>query len=1101
MNIISAALAELEKPILQNLRLFLSRELEREYLPKHRNKALKIKPEALLACELDGEQLKARLVDAGKTFRVDITFPLFDLASDFTLVQCSCSRDALSLEPLRCPHMYFVEQRFLSEIDELERQAATQKSPLDSWEAIWGEEAPAEDLIDEERWVLILDRTHWKLNLEKQARARYRENRDEDSHWRRVDRRDLEAWRTDLDGQELAQILSRGRGVLEAEIFELLAYQLEASEDSLIAEIVDRETLSPLTLQEGKWQIQIEAVSTQEDAGYWLRPRMGELPLRRLVAGKGAVTWSETEPETIFIVRLEARAERFISQVIEQERPIPAAEKERMLAFLERLDPRLLNLSAGKEEAAEAVSEMQGVLRLTPFVRGGMKVEVLLRIAPQLLVRAGEGAERLRDFGSSGQAKQRIWERDFPSERRLARQLSRGLNLDALPEVETGIFIAYNYEKALELMREVEAYRAESPLLIEWPASLQKTAKPYAVTAELDTAKLSISVGEKKDWFQVEGWLELDEGTKISLREMLAAIRMQKKYIQLPDGRWALISEHFRQRLEPLQQAVEFSPDDTDGACSIDLAALASPETSAALAAFPFVEASKAFWRQVQRAKHRPEKNPSLPAGLQAELRPYQIEGFRWLLHLYENGLGACLADDMGLGKTLQTLALLLKKAGEGPALVIAPSSLSYNWAAEARRFCPELRIVLLRDLEDRAQGRSFGPGEVLIASYGLIMRYAERLSSQQWNIIVLDEAQQIKNAQTKTAQAVRLLNGRWKLGLSGTPIENRLSELWSLFHTLSPGLFGEWERFRRSFVFPIERDRSPEAQERLRRKISPFVLRRLKKDYLSELPEKTEIDLWVDLSAEEQEFYEALRGEAVDRFAALEGDENPETQAKKRMQVLAALTKLRQASCHRRLLDQDWEGGSTKIELLRERLAELSTAGHAALVFSQFTRFLKEIAAALEADGRKILYLDGQTPVAERLELVDRFQQGGYDALLISLKAGGTGLNLTRASYVFHMDPWWNPAVELQATDRAYRMGQKQAVTVYKLRARQTIEEVIHMVHGEKKELVENVLAGRSPDEVWSWEAVWAMLQGREQKLDYGQGQKPGPSREGARI
>lgn len=1117
-------LSELEAPIRQNIRQFLLRELEREYLPKQRNKALKMSPSCLERVELAGEQLKARVLEAGRSFRVDITFPLFDLASDFSLVQCSCTRDSLSLDPPRCHHMYFVEQLFLAALEAFEAKAVTAASPLDSLEAIWEEAAAPERLIEERRWRLVLDPLTWKACLEKDARPRYAsEGSQDDRVWRRVGRWDLDLWREALGTSEpedsaLRSRLEKGGGSPERELFELLLAPLENVAEGSAYQLEDTAGKA-LHASLCPWQVRIEAAAG--GAAYWLRPELGASPIRRLIPGAGAIAWNEAVPHYIFVTRLEPRAERLVGELLRQQHPVPEAERERMLRFLEKMDPRLLDLApaAADEASSELLPALyrQAILRLTPFQRGGMKVELLLGLAPQLAVRPGEGAEKLRDLQAVTSAalkaasKPRIWLRDLAEERRLARRLVRGLGLDALPEPETDVFIAYNDQRALDLMQGIESFKQSqsTEILLEWPAALEKAQKPYTVSDELSDAKLNVSVGDKKDWFQVEGWLELDAGEKLSLREMLEALRLQKKYVQLADGRWALVSEHFKQRMEPLEKLIEL---DADEGCSIDLAALASSDDLGGLASFPFAAASQNFWRQVHKAQRRGAAQPEPPEGLRATLRPYQLEGYRWMLHLSASELGACLADDMGLGKTVQTLAVLLQLAARGPSLVIAPSSLSFNWATEAARFCPELKITQLRELAGRGLGQSFAPGEVVVASYGLVMRYAAHLAAQRWNVIVLDEAQQIKNAQTKTAQAVRSLEARWKLALTGTPIENRLSELWSLFHTVSPGLFGEWERFRRGYVFPIERDRSREAQERLSRKIKPFVLRRLKKDYLSELPEKTEVDLWVDLDEDEKEFYEALRNEALEKITALNAEAEAkesdpaaaaQQKAKERMQVLAALTRLRQAACHRRLVDAGWEGSSTKIELVRERIAELSESGQSALIFSQFTRFLREIAGALIADGKKVLYLDGQTPVAERQSLVQRFQEGGYDAFLISLKAGGTGLNLTRASYVFHMDPWWNPAVEMQATDRAYRMGQKQAVTVYKLRARQTIEEVIHAVHAEKKELVANILAERDPAEAWSWDAVWALLRAHPQGLarDASSLRKPGSFSEETRL
>ena len=1052
-------LAELDTGARSNLQIYLKRELEREYSSKQKNKAQKLPADALENLDLAGEQLRARVRDGQQIMRIDMTFPLFDLDADFTLIQCSCLRDAVSLDVQRCHHMYFVQKQVADQLDWLERQTIP-TSPLDLWESLWLPESRVADdrLCREERWRFLFDPESWDLLAEKEVRNRY----EPEAPWRRIESLSWEAWcqwlRSDSgpEREGWRAALARGGGHREREIFHVLA--LWAREGLTIA----RSSGQSLTLTSAVWRLAIE----ESGAGFWLRPQLdpGGLPWHRLIKGAGAIAFT---PEGLWLAPLDEKAERFAEQILSQKAPIPPHERERMLGFLQRLDPRLLQLANASSLPPKAVERAQSLLRLTPFVRGGMKVEVLVQIARGLLVKAGEGDEQIGDLGRGG-----LWQRDFVLERQLVRRLVRLLDLEILPEPEPDIFVAYNDAAALDLMQRVENAKAEENFILEWPESLRGGPPPYALAPPLDKASLQVSVGEKHDWFQLEGWLAIDEKTRIDLRELLAAIRQQKKYIQLPDGRWALVAAHFRQRLEPLAEASE----DDGEAIQLDIAGLEQNPVAEALAAFPFAAASQKFWRLVGRAKHRREIEPSLPEGLHAELRPYQRDGYRWMHHLYEAGLGACLADDMGLGKTVQTLALLLKMAARGPSLVIAPTSLAFNWAAEAQRFCPTLRLRFLRDMQGRGQGQVFGPGEILVASYGLTMRYAENLAAIDWNIIVLDEAQIIKNATTKTAQAVQTLKAQWMLGLSGTPLENRLSDLWSLFRTLSPGLFGEWERFRRSYVFPIERDGSDEARQRLKRKLGPFVLRRMKKDYLSELPDKTEVDLWVDLSDDERQFYDALRGEAIAKVQDVDA-EDAAAQAKQRMQVLAALTRLRQAACHRLLVDPSWEGGASKVELLRERVGELSEAGHSALVFSQFTRFLRLIEAQLIADGRRVLYLDGGTPIAERQNLVEQFQAGGYDAFLISLKAGGTGLNLTRASYVFHMDPWWNPAVEQQATDRAHRMGQKQAVTVYRLRARETIEEMIHQIHGEKRELVDSLLAGRAPDAAWSWDTLWQLL------------------------
>ena len=695
------------------------------------------------------------------------------------------------------------------------------------------------------------------------------------------------------------------------------------------------------------------------------------------------------------------------------------------------------------------------LLRLTPFKKGGMKIQILMQWSSTIPVVPGEGPTIISNFDHlDGEG----ISRDFHVEHQLAHRLMGLLDLDELPTPEPWTMIAYTDELCIQFINLLEEVKKTFPFEVEWPLYLAKELRPYRLAPKIDGGTFNVNVGEKKDWFEIEGWLEIEDGTKISLRELLASIRRQQKYLKLPDGRWALLSEHFSRRMAPLVASTEEVTD--EAVLAINLAALSENEICQSLLEFPFAEVSKAFWHQLQRfsrQKSLQNVDNCVPPGLRASLRPYQIEGFQWLQKRYDWRLGACLADDMGLGKTLQTLAILLHNSHVGPSLVIAPSSLAFNWAAEAQKFCPDLKITLLRDLPSRGLDQTFRAGEVVLASYGLVIRHSENLAKIPWNIMVLDEAQHLKNATTKTAQSVQTIKAQWILALSGTPLENRLSDLWSLFRTVSPGLFGEWDRFRRSFVFPIEKDKSPLATGRLKAKIEPFVLRRMKKDHLHELPMKTEVDLWVDLNEEERRFYEALRDEAILKIQKYDPNDQS-LQPKRQMAILAALTSLRQASCHRQILDPQWTNGSTKIDLLRERLSELKATHQNALIFSQFTRFLRLIHQDLADNGFKLLYLDGTTSLDDRQRIVEQFQSGKFDALLVSLKAGGTGLNLTQASYVFHMDPWWNPAVENQATDRAHRMGQKQAVTVYKLRSRHTIEEMIHKLHGDKMALIENL-------------------------------------------
>jgi SNF2 family DNA or RNA helicase len=403
---------------------------------------------------------------------------------------------------------------------------------------------------------------------------------------------------------------------------------------------------------------------------------------------------------------------------------------------------------------------------------------------------------------------------------------------------------------------------------------------------------------------------------------------------------------------------------------------------------------------------------------------------------------------------------------------------------AEAERFAPALRRVLHRGSARAAGLAGLGPGDLVVTSYALAVRDAEALAAIPFAALVLDEAQALKNAATRRARAIRGLQAGWRVALSGTPIENHLGELWSLYRVVSPALLGSWEHFRERFATPIERERDPERREALGQLLRPFLLRRTKEAVAPELPAKTEVLRLVDLSAEERRLYEQTRLAALSTLGRRKeaagkeeghGEGNKDGQA--RIEILAALTRLRQLACHPRLGDATSTAPSSKLRALLEVLDEVREAGHRALVFSQFTRFLDLAHAALAAEGFRLLALDGSTPPAQREARVAAFQRGEADAFLISLRAGGTGLNLTAADYVIHLDPWWNPAVEDQATDRAHRIGQRRAVTVIRLVARGTVEEAVLSLHADKRGLAASVLDGGESAAPLGTEELLALL------------------------
>ena len=696
------------------------------------------------------------------------------------------------------------------------------------------------------------------------------------------------------------------------------------------------------------------------------------------------------------------------------------------------------------EELAGPVREVapELVLRLTPRRDGGMRIEPAMHDDRfRDVVVPGRPPETVSCLTEDGPVRLR---RDLAGESATVGTLVERLGLGALPTDGPMSFLASSDDAALELLGKIHAMGDEAPRLI-WPEG-----ERFRVRGDITPSNLKVQIDDNRDWFGLDGSVTVD-GRTVPLAELLAAVRTRRALVRVGDGEFARINEEFRQRLEMLGDAV------VEERGALKIADAVAPVIDELVGDDVAVEATERWHSAIAKINELRDWNPDQPEGLDADLRQYQLEGYRWLARLSRWCVGGVLADDMGLGKTVQTLGVLLDRASEGPALVVAPTSVGDNWIRETNRFAPSLTPRSYRDSDRQDLVDSATDGDLVIVSYQLLQRDAERFAGRSWGTLVLDEAQFIKNSNTKTARAVRSIDAAWRLGLSGTPLENHLGELWSLFRTLSPGLLGSWERFRKRFAEPIERQKDPTRRESLAGMIRPFVLRRTKNAVLKELPPRTEITLKATLSGKERELYEATR------VAALSELSEPSTgqAGQKRIKTLAWLTKLRQLACHPRLVEAGWRKDSAKLELLMELVAELREGGHRALVFSQFVRHLELVRRSLDDRGVTYQYLDGSTPAAARQERVDKFQEGDGDLFLISLKAGGTGLNLTAADYVVHLDPWWNPAVEDQATDRAHRIGQTKPVTVYRLVAEETIEEKILQLHADKRELVSGVLDG----------------------------------------
>ena len=477
------------------------------------------------------------------------------------------------------------------------------------------------------------------------------------------------------------------------------------------------------------------------------------------------------------------------------------------------------------------------------------------------------------------------------------------------------------------------------------------------------------------------------------------------------------------------------------------------------------LEKNREFRGLIRNMKTIEENDFELPKGLNAELRAYQKLGFGWLKTLCKNGFGGILADDMGLGKTLQVITFLLSEISEAQpgerkrTLIVAPASLVYNWKSEIERFAPELQVCMITGNVEERKEKIYGLGEqeIAVTSYDLLKRDVEEYREVPFFCEVIDEAQFIKNPLTQGAKAVKQIQAGFHIALTGTPVENRLSELWSIFDYLMPGFLYSYQQFREEIESPIVREQDKEALERLQKMIRPFVLRRLKKDVLKDLPDKIEKNVFAKLEGEQSELY---RARAQRLAMELQGQSDDEFR-NSRFQVLAEITRLRQLCCDPGLLYEGYHSSSAKVELCMDLIQNALEGGHRILLFSQFTSMLELLEQRMKKEKISCCMLTGATSKEERARLVERFQKEEVPVFCISLKAGGTGLNLTAADIVIHFDPWWNAAVENQATDRAHRIGQKHVVNVYRLIAKDTIEERILKLQEAKKELAEQVLSG----------------------------------------
>ena len=722
---------------------------------------------------------------------------------------------------------------------------------------------------------------------------------------------------------------------------------------------------------------------------------------------------------------------------------VPKAASARLGAVLAKAAARFAVLDeTGLVEAGEGAETLAAdprpVIILLPQgtgLRARGRVRPLGEAGPDLL--PGHGATRViaRVEGSLRSAS-----RDLPEETARLEALTRAV--PGLSELVLGEEADLaDPESALEVLEGL--HQLGEAVVVAWPEG-----KPLRLRGVVGAQDLKLRISSGAEWFEPSIDLLIDGGLQLQMAELLALVEASPgRFIQLEDGGFLALTASLRRALADLARVAR----SRKGAVQI-------PRLAAGLIE-RLVEAAHgktdAGWRaHLKRQAAALATAPALPTTLEAELRPYQIEGYAWACRLAALGAGGILADDMGLGKTVQALALLLQRAADGPALVVAPTSVCGGWLAEARRFAPSLQVHRFGVGDRGARLDGLGPGTVLVCSYGLVVSEAERLADISWSTLILDEAQAIKNPETQRHKAVASLRANMRLSLSGTPIENHVGELWAAFSVLNPGMLGPWRQFKARFFDPIVAG-DKEARAALRRLVLPFVLRRTKAGVLDELPPRTEVTLSVELSPEEAAAYELLRRKAVEELASA----GPETSL---VIVLAHLTRLRLACCHPGFVMEELAHlPGAKLRAFQRIVLDLKENHHRALVFSQFVRHLTLLRGWLDAQGISYQYLDGSTPALERDRRVAAFQAGEGDLFLISLRAGGSGLNLTGADYVLHMDPWWNPAVEDQASDRAHRIGQTRPVTVYRLVARGTIEEQILALHRDKRDMADQLLSG----------------------------------------
>lgn len=802
----------------------------------------------------------------------------------------------------------------------------------------------------------------------------------------------------------------------------------------------------PLLFRYDNPTIPIELTEVNPELIVEEKPGRFEIKFSHPIA-EGEVAVTQETPTRFNLVNATAAHLKIAKALGGQSIAIPSAAKKQLGGILKKIGG-MIPVHSALVHAEEDLPTKRGNanihVHIMPF-GDGFKLEMFVKplVTEPPYFKPGKGR---KEFVGEIKKKRTLIKRTLSKEKGNAKKVETECSTLQQVEHYQGEWTFEETETCLNILLELEPLKESGLVTLEWPKGEKVRLNQHA-----GFGQFSMRIDRDNDWFGVTGQLKLNNDQVLEMKDLLALLEnTDSRFVEISDGQFISLTKNFRKKLAEMNSLLYQTK---DGMRVHGLAAAALEDFTSEVNE---LEVAKEWKQQVNRLKRARKMKTEVPSTFQAELRPYQLEGYQWLSQLAYWGVGACLADDMGLGKTVQGLAMLVDRAKDGPALVIAPASVCRNWRKECRRFAPTLNPIIFGQGDRKETMKGLKPFDLLISTYGLLQSEDKLFASKKFNTIILDEAQAIKNKAAKRSKAAMSLKGDFKVITTGTPIENHLGELWNLFNFINPGLLGTSQSFQERYASPIEKYKNKDAQNSLRKLIQPFILRRRKNDVLEELPSKTEITLSVELSTEERAFYEALRQKALEQ---IESDDQKSGHAG--MQILAQITRLRQACCNPKLVQENVQIPSAKLQLFGEVLEELVENGHKALVFSQFVGHLKIIENFIKEKNISYQYLDGSTSLNRREDRISAFQAGEGDVFLISLKAGGVGLNLTAADYVIHMDPWWNPAVEDQASDRAHRIGQQRPVTIYRLVTENTIEEKIVALHHHKRDLADSLLEG----------------------------------------